>query len=77
MHPISKERAEFVADRIRVLSAMYTELLQKPAKYVVGQPEVHRTALMAIQAEKLQLTVELDVLVSHLEAVSKQAPPSV
>lgn len=56
---------------------MYTELLQKPAKYVVGQPEVHRTALMAIQAEKLQLTVELDVLVSHLEAVSKQAPPSV
>ena len=71
MRPISKERVEFIQERIRVLGAMYTELLQRPAKFIVGQAEVHRAALTAIQAEKLMLTVELDVLVTHLESVNE------
>ena len=74
MHPISKERAKFVGDRIRVLNAMYTELLQRPAKFIVGQADVQRAALTAIQAEKLMLMVELDVLVTHLESVQASKP---
>lgn len=66
MTPISQERVEFLKDRIRVLSAMYTELLNRPAKYIVGQHDLCRAALNAIQSEKLQLTIELDVLTEYL-----------
>lgn len=46
---------------------MYQELLQRPAKYVVGnQQELHRATLSSILSEKLQLTIELDVLLAHL-----------
>lgn len=66
MNPISLERIQFCKDRIRVLGAMYTELLQRPAKYIVGnQHELQRATLSAIASEKLQLTIELDVLTEH------------
>lgn len=50
---------------------MYTELFQRPAKYVTGQPELHRATLSSIQAEKLQLTIELDVLTEHFQSIGK------
>jgi hypothetical protein len=63
--PVSKERVKFVHDRIKVLNAMQTEVLNRPAKYVVGNHELQLMVLNNIQAEKLQLSIELEVLVEH------------
>lgn len=68
IHPISKERAEFIANRIRVLSEMYKELLNKPAKYTIDSNDIRRNALVSIQAEKLQLSVEYEVLTVYLKS---------
>lgn len=71
MNPISQERADWLKARIRVLGAMYTELMQRPAKYVNGAAhELHRVTLSSIQSEKLQLTIELDVLTQYLNHVA-------
>jgi hypothetical protein len=66
---LSSERVDWIKDRIKVLSAMNTELIQRPAKYPVAdpraQPHVIATALHNIQSEKLQLLVELEVLAEY------------
>jgi hypothetical protein len=55
---------------------MYSELLQRPAKYVHGgQHDLHRAALSHIQTEKLQLIVELDVLTKHFDEQQTVSQP--
>lgn len=66
---LSPDRVDWIKDRIKVLGAMNTELIQRPAKYPVAdaraQPHVIATALHNIQAEKLQLLVELEILTEY------------
>lgn len=72
MHPVSKERVEWVKARLQLLYSMYAELRDRPAKYLVEtgpaeQAVQHATmaaALQAIAAEQLQLRVEYEVLSS-------------
>ena len=69
MSPISRERAEFISKRIKVLVAMYQELLMKPNKYIDrGQHDLHAAVLTNIRAEKIQLEIELEVLNNAIAA---------
>lgn len=67
MSPTSKDRAEWVSKRIQVLTAMHQELATRPGAYVErGQHDLHAAVLNSIRAEKLQLNVELEVLLNAI-----------
>jgi len=68
MKAISVERAEFVDQRIKLLTAMHVELSSRPAKFVdASSKHALNLAISNIQAEKLQLLVELEVLNQVIE----------
>ena len=65
MHPVSRERIEWVKARLQLLNEMFNELRDHPTKYVTAS--IHSAAmspvLTKIQEEQIQLRVELDVLI--------------
>ena len=70
MHPVSKERVEWVKARLTLLDEMFVELRDKSAKYITAtggdqwgtQQRAVSQALTNVTAERLQLRVELEVL---------------
>lgn len=73
MSPISRERAEFISKRIKVLTAMHQELAARPGAYIDrGQHELHGVVLTNIRAEKIQLEIELAVLNAAIAAQASQ-----
>lgn len=58
-----------MAKRIKVLTAMHQELVQRPGAYIDrGQHDLHAVVLTNIRAEKTQLMVELEVLNAAIAA---------
>lgn len=63
MHPVSKERVEWVKARLKLLDEMFNELRDRPTKYLSSDVNAPLSpALTAIGSERLVLRVELEVL---------------
>ena len=70
MHPVSKERVEWIVARLKLLEEMFAELRDRPTKYLNSSGIAHRameqnalnTALGKVAGEQLELRVELEVL---------------
>ncbi len=74
MNQSTADRAEWVRKRIAILTDMHNELTQRPAKYINGgQHEAHRVVFSNIQAEKIQLLVEQEILSQILRAEAEAA----
>lgn len=67
MSPISQERVDFIKDRIKVLHSMNLEFINSHTKWPQSTPSIKQRTLDTIQAEKLQLQIELEVLTQHLK----------
>lgn len=70
MHPVSKERVEWIIARLKLLEEMFAELRDRPTKYIntgglpmrAMEQNSLNGALGEIATEQLKLRVELEVL---------------